>query len=139
MTRRRFSWRNAPAVILAVVAGILLILAGGNGVATWESILNFVTTHIMDNGIVQSVFVVLLFLASLGGVAVIAGGVFIGQEKIRTGKFLISLGTGVGLIGLLSSIVVAYVEHDLHVGSFLSVGVVGLILSIVARVIVKRE
>jgi FtsH-binding integral membrane protein len=139
MTRRRFSWRNAPAVILAVVAGILLILSGGNGVETWESIRNFVTAHIMDNGIFQSVFVVVLFLASLGGVVVIAGGVFIGQEKIRAGKFLISLGTGVGLIGLLSSIVVAYVEQDLHVGSFLSVGAVGVILSIAARVIVKRE
>ncbi|MBN2065653.1 MAG: hypothetical protein JW771_02470 [Candidatus Thermoplasmatota archaeon] len=131
--------QNSKAMIIAIAAGILLLVAGVSGVATWETIKDFVTTHIMDNSIVQIVFVILIFIASLGGIAVIAGGLLIGKDKIGTGKLLISLGTGLGLIGLIVSIVVAYMEKNLTIGSFFSIGAAGLILSIVARIMVKKE
>ena len=130
---------NSKAMAVAILAGILLLIAGVSGVATWKTIKDFVTAHIMDNSIVQIVFVILIFIASLGGIAVIAGGLLIGKDKVRTGKFFISLGAGLGLIGLIFSIVVAYVEDNLTVGSFLSIGAIGLILSIVARIIAKKE
>ena len=130
--------QNSKAMGIAIVAGILLLIAGVSGVATWETIKSFVTTHIMDNSIIQIVFVVLIFIASLGGIAVIMGGVLIGKDKIGTGKFLISLGTGFGLIGLIFSIVVAYMEDNLTISSFLTIGAIGLILSIFARLVVKR-
>jgi hypothetical protein len=126
-------------MVIAIVAGLLLLVAGVSGVATWETIKDFVTTNIMDNSIIQIVFVVLIFIASLGGIAVIIGGLLIGKDKIGTGKFLISLGAGLGLIGLIFSIVVAYMEKNLAIGSFLSIGAIGLILSIVARIIAKKE
>ena len=131
--------QNSKAMVIAIAAGILLLIAGVSGVATWETIKDFVTTHIMNNNIVQIVFVVLIFIASLGGIAVIAGGLLIGKDKIGTGKFLISLGAGLGLIGLIFSIVVAYIEKDLTISSFLSIGAIGLILSIVARIVAKKE
>jgi hypothetical protein len=130
--------QNSKAMGIAIVAGILLLIAGVSGVATWEKIKSFVTTHIMDNSIIQIVFVVLIFIASLGGIAVIMGGVLIGKDKIGTGKFLISLGAGFGLIGLIFSIVVAYMEDNLTISSFLTIGAIGLILSIFARLVVKR-
>jgi hypothetical protein len=130
--------QNSKAMGIAIVAGILLLIAGVSGVATWETIKSFVTTHIMDNSIIQIVFVVLIFIASLGGIAVIMGGVLIGKDKIGTGKFLISLGAGFGLIGLIFSIVVAYMEDNLTISSFLTIGAIGLILSIFARLVVKR-
>ena len=58
---------------LAIVAGILLLLSGVNGLTTWETIKEFVTKHIMDNKIVQIVFASLIIIASLGGISVIAG------------------------------------------------------------------
>ena len=131
--------KNSKSMDIAIVAGILLLIAGVSGVATWETIKDFVTNHVMDNDIVQIIFVVLIFIASLGGIAVIAGGLLIGKDKIRTGKFLIALGAGFGLIGLIFSIAVAYMEKNLTISSFLSIGAIGLILSIVARIIAKKE
>jgi hypothetical protein len=136
---RLMTSNNSKSVAIAIVAGILLLIAGVSGVAAWETIKDFVTTHIMDNSIVQILFVVLIFIASLGGIAVIAGGLLIGKDKVGTGKFFIALGAGLGLIGLIFSIVVAYMENNLTIGSFLSIGAIGLILSIVARIFAKKE
>ena len=131
------SKRNRTAMIIAIVAGTLLLVAGMSGAAAWEAIKTFVTTYIIDNIAVQIVFVILIFIASLGGISVIIGGLLIGKNKVRTGKFTISLGVGMGLIGLMVSIVVAVVTNSLIIGEFMSVGGIGLILSIVARVVAK--
>ena len=131
--------KNGKAMIIAIIAGILLLISGISGLATWEAIKNFVTTNIIDNYIVQIVFVVLIFIASLGGLSVIIGGLFIGKDKIGSGKLLISLGAGLGLIGLIISVVVAIMENNFTIGSFFSVGAIGLILSIVARLMVKKD
>jgi len=131
--------KNSKAMFIAIIAGILLLISGISGLATWEAIKNFVTTNIIDNYIVQIVFVVLIFIASLGGISVIIGGLFIGKDKIGSGKLFISLGAGLGLIGLIISVVVAIMENNFTIGSFFSVGAIGLILSIVARLIVKKD
>jgi hypothetical protein len=138
LRREGMTGRNRNAMILAIVAGILLFIAGVNGVATWETIKGFVNEHI-DNIIIQYVFVVLIFIASLGGISVIAGGLLIGRDKVGTGKFLIMLGAGIGILGLIFSSYVAYKAGSLTIASFCSVGAIGIILSIVARVIAKKE
>ena len=124
-------------MIIAIVAGILLFVAGVSGAAAWEAIKTFVTTYIINNIAVQIVFVILIFIVSLGGISVIIGGLLVGKNKVRTGKFTISLGAGMGLIGLIVSIVMAVVANSLIIGEFMSVGGIGLFLSIVARVVAK--
>ena len=131
------SKRNRTAMIIAIVAGILLFVAGVSGAAAWEAIKTFVTTYIIDNIAVLIVFAILIFIASLGGISVVIGGLLIGKNKVRTGKFTISLGVGMGLIGLMVSIVVAVMENSLIIGEFVSVGGIGLILLIVARIVAK--
>lgn len=131
--------KNNLAMGIAFVAGILLIIGGISGLATWETIKDFVTTHISDNSIIQIVFAILIFIASLGGIAVISGGVLIGKNKVGLGKFIIFLGAGLGLIGLLFSFIVTFVEGNFTIGSFFSIGVIGLILSIVARMLAKKD
>ena len=81
----------------------------------------------------------LIFIASLGGITVITGGLLIGKKKVGTGKFLIALGAGLGIIGLIISIYVGYTEGSLTIGSFFSIGAIGLILSITARIMAKKE
>ena len=130
--------KNKQAMIIAIIAGVLLLVAGMSGVAAWETIKDFVIENITDNNIVQIVFTFLIFIASLGGIAVIIGGILISKNKIRTGKLFISLGAGLGLIGLIFSIIVAYLEESLTMGSFLSIGAIGLILSIAARIIASK-
>jgi len=131
--------KNSKAMFIAIIAGILLLISGISGLATWEAIKNFVTNNIVDNYIVQIVFVVLIFIASLGGLSVIIGGLLIGKDKIVSGKLFISLGAGLGLIGLIISVIVAIMENNFTIGSFFSVGAIGLILSIVARLTVKKD
>jgi len=131
--------KKSTAMIIAIIAGILLIISGISGMATWTTIKDFVTMHVVDNEIIQIVFAVLIFIASLGGLSVIIGGVLIGKNKIGLGKLFITLGAGLGLIGLIFSILVVFSQDSLTLGSFFSVGMLGLILSIVARMLAKKE
>lgn len=128
---------NQRAMIIAMVAGILLLIAGLSGMAAMETIKSFVTENVVDNEAVQIAFIVLVLVASLGGIAVIVGGLLIDKGKVGAGKLLITLGTGLGLIGLLVSLAVAVKEESLTVGGFLSVGAIGVILSIVARAVAE--
>jgi hypothetical protein len=106
------SKRNKTAMIIAIVAGTLLLVSGINGIAAWEAIKTFVTTYLIDNIAVQIIFAALIFIASLGGISVITGGLLIGKNRVMTGKLIISLGTGMGLIGLIVSIVIAVIENS---------------------------
>jgi len=130
--------KNKNAMIIAIIAGVLLLISGISGLATWEAIKEFVTNNIADNAVIQIVFAILIFIASLGGISVIVGGILIGKDNVGTGKFLITLGAGLGIIGLIVSIYYAYVEGALNVWSFFSIGFIGLILSIIARIIAKK-
>jgi hypothetical protein len=131
--------KNSKVVWIAIIAGILLLIAGVNGIAAWETIKEFVVNNIADNAVIQIVFAVLIFIASLGGISVITGGILIGKGKVGTGKFLITLGAGLGIIGLIVSIYVAYAESSLTISSFFSIGMIGLILSIAARLMAKKD
>lgn len=131
--------KSIQAMVIAIIAGILLLIAGVSGTATWEAIKGFVASQFPGNEILETVFVVLIFIASLGGIAVIIGGLLIGKKKTKTGRLLILLGAGIGIIGLMFSIIVAYSEGSLTLGSFLSIGTIGIILSIAARIIAKKE
>ncbi len=68
-----------------------------------------------DNSAIQMVFAILIFIASFCGLVVILGGILIWKNKVGLGKFLIALGAGIGLIGLIVSIIVAVVESDLTI------------------------
>ena len=90
---------------------------------------------------IMGVIIVLLFslIAENIGLSVIIGGVLIGKNKIGLGKLFITLGAGLGIIGLIFSIIVAFTEDSLTLGSFFSIGMLGLILSIIARMLAKKE
>lgn len=131
--------KSNQAMGIAIIAGALLLIAGISGATTWEAVKGFVASQFPGNEILEFVFVILIFIASLGGIAVIIGGLLIGKKKIGTGRLLILLGAGIGIIGLIFSTIVAYNEGNLTIGSFLSIGTIGIILSIAARIIAKKE
>ena len=129
--------RNKAAMGVAIVAGLLLLIEGISGFATWSTIKEFVTDNVTDNEIVMYIFVILIFIASLGGISVIIGGLLIGKNKVRTGKFIIALGAGLGLIGLIVSIIIGLTEGSFTLNSLITLGAIGLILSIVARMMAE--
>ena len=129
---------NSKAMAVATIAGILLLIAGVNGLVAWENIKSFVVEYIADNYIIQIIFAILIFIASLGGISVIIGGILVGKEKIQTGKLFISLGAGLGLFGLIFTILVSLYEGSFTLTTFFSIGTIGLLLSIAARLFVKK-
>jgi len=129
--------KNKAAMGVAIVAGLLLLIEGISGFATWTTIKEFVLDNVTDNEIVMYIFVILIFIASLGGISVIIGGLLIGKNKVRTGKFIIALGAGLGLIGLIVSIIIGLTEGNFTLNSLITLGAIGLILSIVARMMAE--
>ena len=129
--------KNKAAMGVAIVAGLLLLIEGISGFATWSTIQEFVEDNVTDNEIVMYIFVILIFIASLGGISVIIGGLLIGKNKVKTGKFIIALGAGLGLIGLIVSIIIGLTEGSFTLNSLITLGAIGLILSIVARMMAE--
>ena len=95
--------------------------------------------------IVTLVLTVLVYIASLGGIAVIIGGVLFALQRIRLGKFVIGLGAGIGLIGLIIMLVQAYqiggIAAITNVLALISQSIawIGIILSIMGRRMVTSE
>jgi hypothetical protein len=123
---------------IAIVAGILLLVAGLSGLVVWEEIKAFVIGNISDNAAIQTVFLILIIVASLGGIAVIIGGILIGTDRMSGGKLLLTLGVGLGMIGFILSLIVGIQQGSLTIGGFLSIGAIGLVLSIAARLMVEE-
>jgi hypothetical protein len=138
--------RNKKAGILGIVAGILLLIAGVNGAAFWASLSATLETVLPDNDFSQVVLIILLvltFIAALGGIAVMIGSVMIMKTKVGLGKFIVGLGAGTGLIGLIIAIVLPLWQGGLAELLFVMLGLltfqgIGVILSIVARMMAKK-
>ena len=91
--------KNKVPVALALIGGFLLFQSSWVGsigfiddIAAY-ALLYFPTTA----DIVTMLLTVLIYIASLGGIAVISGGILIAMSRESTGKFVIGLGAGVGL------------------------------------------
>jgi len=72
--------KNNGAMFIAIIAGLLLLISGLSGVATWETIQDFVKTYVIENYFIEIVFAILILIASLGGISVIIGGILIGKN-----------------------------------------------------------
>lgn len=133
--------RNQVPITLALIGGFLLFQVGWIGsigfiddIAAY-ALLYFPT--IAD--IITLVLTALLYIASLGGIAVIVGGILIAMNREGTGKFVIGLGAGIGLIGLIimlaEALIAGGVDAFLDVLTLVSQSIawIGVILSILAR------
>jgi hypothetical protein len=130
--------RNKSAMYLAVVAGVILLIAGITGVAFINKIKDFVLQQ-FNNEALQWVFLILILLASLGGILVIIGGILIGKDKVTGGKILITIGVGTGLIGLIIALIIFAVERTMDTSISGILGLVGIILSVAARMMAKKK
>ena len=134
------------AALLAYVGGTLLILAGATGsVGIIGTILEFLIDNLGGTTAdVLSLFLQILnFVADLGGAAVIIGGALILNERITTGKLVITLGAGMGLFGFLLTLASAFFNGWASAISFIyivthSIGWIGIVLAIAATRIARK-
>ena len=95
--------------------------------------------------IITLVLTILLYIATLGGIAVIIGGILIAMDRVGTGKCVIGLGAGVGFFGLIIILVEAFLAGGLAALTDIltlisqSIAWIGVIMSIVARSMAKKE
>jgi len=139
--------KNQVPIVLAFIGGFLLFQTAWIGsVGFLDDIANYATTYFPASAeVVTLILNILVYIAGLGGIAVIIGGILFLMNRIGTGKFVIGLGAGIGLIGLIimlaEAVIAGGVEALLDVVTLISQSIawIGVILSIIARRSVSTE
>lgn len=144
-----FMIRNSLASLLAYISGVLLLLSGSTGVATLkrveELVLSVVSLNIFKFLVTFSIpflkilFFVMLLFASLGGIAVIIGGIFFAKRNILVGRLFVWIGSGAGIISLLISIFNIIAHEALLFNALFIFAPLGIILAISARIVSRIE
>lgn len=134
------SFRNKLGAIVAFIGGILLVIAGGVGMAPLLTDIKEVVEERTDNEDVINILKILIYLAALGGISVILGGILMYLDFPLAAKILIMLGAGIGIIGLLIGFLTAWWggQAGEYFNSLTStIGGLGALLSIVAYYLAK--
>ena len=94
---------NKKWVLLCIIGGILMFLSSVVGnVSFFATIFDVIATFAPQTAQVLSIILwIFAFIAMGGGISVIIGALLVGKGNTGTGKFIIGLGAGMGLIGLI--------------------------------------
>jgi hypothetical protein len=131
------------AFILAVIAGALLLASGIRGpTGTYQLIIDQLPQFIQNQQILQianTLALILVTISLAGGLAVIAGGILILLNRVGTGKWVIGLGTGVGIpwLIMLAITLITTQQAAAIVAEYSIMGWAGIILAFAARTIAK--
>lgn len=118
-------------------------VAGSVGI--WGDLITLAAS--LAPGFADVLFWILLILqniATLGGIAVIIGAILFTTNRVGTGKFIVGIAAGMGIIGLIFLIYNMYTAMGLD--AFLelynllssSLGMLGVVLTIIGRMMVKK-
>jgi hypothetical protein len=136
---------------LAIIAGVIAFITEITGnTRLYELIFDTASAYLPPGTPEQTtmvfgwVLIILGFLAGLGGISVVAGGVLILAYRIGLGKFLIGTGIGISLIGIIVKIVTAAIGGAVFaqvlglVALILTLQGVAIVLSIIARQLTRK-
>lgn len=135
--------RRWVAVVLAAVAGALLLVSGVSGPVGTYMLVREQLPLFIDNPqilqIVNFVALVLITIALGGGLSVLAGAFLIYKNHVSTGKVFIGLGAGVGIpwLIILAVTLVTTGQVAAVIAQYSSIGWTGVILAFAARIIAK--
>ncbi len=129
--------RKRMAFVLAIVSGVLLLSGQFSGAARWQAIIDTLSRFIEVTPSIQALFLAIIAIASLGGIAVIIAGLLIARGQSRLPRLLILLGTGFGILSLLMYIVPQAIGGRFPLIGESSAVTIGVVLSIVARSLAK--
>jgi hypothetical protein len=124
---------NTQAALLAVVAGILLLIVGYTGVAGVDHFFELLESWFGPQPALLLLSRVFGGIAALGGVAVLIGAFFLATDRVRTGRILIVLGSGAGLITLLLFLARNLASEDFSYLLAVLPALLGVALGIIAQ------
>jgi hypothetical protein len=134
---------RSVAFILAVIAGVLLLISGIHGPTdAYQLIIDVLPQLVQNQQILQianAVALILITISLAGGLAVIAGGILIIVNRVGTGKWFIGLGAGIGIpwLIMLALTLISTQQVTTVMAEYSTTGWVGLILAFVAGAIAK--
>jgi hypothetical protein len=138
--------RNKVPFLLCLLGGALMIYAGVVGsVGIWGDLIALAAS--LAPALADVLFWILLILiniASLGGIGVIVGGFLMTTNRFGTGKFIIGLAAGMGLIGFIILVVQMYIAIGFAAFTQIfnlissSAGLLGVVITIVARTMARK-
>ncbi|MGY5875891.1 MAG: hypothetical protein RTU30_09105 [Candidatus Thorarchaeota archaeon] len=137
---------NRNPLILCLIGGSLLLIAGASGaIGVMGDLLTNLDSVLGEDGVmtVELVLGILSGLTILGGFGVILGGIIITTKRVEAGRILILLCTGMGVLGLTMSlaqlVMIGTLAMDLVIQLAQSLGWLGAIFSIIARVVAEQR
>ncbi len=100
-----YAMKNKFHLALGVIGGILMILSGMiGGAGLWGWLLGWalsIVTVAPEVLLVLTIFLAVLnFIGGFGGFVVILGSILFLTDHVRAGKFIVSIGAGLGILGL---------------------------------------
>lgn len=134
--------RNKLAGILAIASGLLFLVSGYH---PSTAIYDMVATGLKEYAgreIWQAAVVpigLLALVAQLGGIVVIIGGVLFLKNRITSGKLLVMIGTGQGILTIILSLALGLASKGpSFLGSYVlwftgTAAGIGIVLSIISR------
>jgi hypothetical protein len=137
--------RNKAAATIAIVSGVLFLISGYKAnLALYHLIEKGISAYTGDFGRYAVIpIVILTMVAQLGGIAVIVGGILFAKNHITSGKVLVIIGTGQGIITVVLSLILGLVGQGLsYANSYFiwlasSATGLGIVFSIVARYVAR--
>jgi hypothetical protein len=130
---------NTQAALVAVVAGILLLVVGYSGLAGVDHFFDLLESWFGQQPALLILSRVFGGIAALGGVAVLIGAYFISTNRVRTGRILILLGSGAGVITLILFLARNLIREDFSYLLAVLPAIVGVALGILAQFRAKPE
>jgi hypothetical protein len=126
--------KNIIAFWCAFFSSIFLFISGTTGVEGLRRVEEIVLRFV-EFSFVKIIFILLIIVASFGGIAVLIGGILILQRKIFWGRLLISIGAGAGVIGFLFNLFISIVTSTFSLNSYLSYSSIGVVFAFLAQII----
>ena len=141
---------NKKWILMCIVGGILMILGSVIGsISFFETIFGYLSDEIGETmaNVLSIILQILFYIAMGGGTSVIVGSLIVLMNHYRLGKFIIGIGAGMGLIGLIIFIIMSTIQGTVVseiIGIVLAIingsyGFLGVILTIVARMKLKKD
>lgn len=133
--------QNKGPFIIGLIGGLLMVSAGAvGGIGLWAYLPLIIAILGLPPEVAYFVNLflsILNWIAALGGFAIIFGSVLFLFNRIRTGRFIIGLGAGIGLFGLIILLVGYFLAGISPIVWPLilvdSPAMLGAVLSIIAR------
>ena len=149
MTKQMVPRSFRSAGVLAIIAGLIIIVSGVTSGSILLTALGYVDNYIGSSVgsagqfVLQLAIGALTYLVGFGGLLAIAGGVLLLLKHGSLGRFLIGLGGGMAIIGLLFSMAEALfvtglsapIFHQFYFGLYW----VGAILATISIYLSRKE